>query len=117
MNIRSSEVRWPTPNILLHINGRYSYSQKNNVKDVFVFNSWSEGQWGVEKQATNVSLPMPGSTFKILITCSKDSFEITSDESLKVTFPNRMSLEDAKAIYVQGDIYIYSVSLDNESAA
>ncbi|XKL61462.1 hypothetical protein PGB90_008519 [Kerria lacca] len=68
IDLQNNELCWPHPDILLHVNARYNYSQKNK-KNAFVLNNWSNSKWGSEKTVYNRSLPMPGTIFQILIVC------------------------------------------------
>lgn len=114
IDLQNNELCWPHPDILLHVNARYNYSQKNK-KNAFVLNNWSNSKWGSEKTVYNRSLPMPGTIFQILIVCHDHHFEIISNETETINFPYRLPIQNARALYIHGDIFIHSVFIENKN--
>lgn len=110
INLQNSESRLPHPNIQLHVNGRYNYSQKKSTKNLLVLNSWINEAWGTEKTLTSGSLPMPGNDFVITINCKEDHFKVHTHEYMALDFPYRSPLQDVKFIHIQGDIFVHSVT-------
>lgn len=109
VNLQQGTKIWPHPNIPFHLNPRFA-----NIggKHVICRNSWQNGEWDREER-TEIHMDfMPGKEFSLTINCCDSSYNVYLNDKFIAEFQFRMNENLVDTIYIQGDIHLYSVTLE-----
>lgn len=105
INLQSSDLTWPHPDVFLHLNPRFLMGSGCCV----VLNSWHKGRWGVEQRFP--LLFRPGRPFSIKILCKREEYSITVDGVPLGSFSYRSSPHVVNTMFVQGDVVIKEITV------
>lgn len=113
VNLQSGHDCWPHPTIALHLNPRFSKQSVGPIGQTTVIrNSWVDGNWGSEERSDMETTFRPGKTFSLSIVYgARDSFEIYVNHELLTEYAFRCRPEIIDTIYIQGDIKLFDVVL------
>lgn len=109
VNLQEGEQIWPHPTIPLHLNPRFCSTLGENV---IVRNSWLKGGWGSEERTPSFNFT-PGANFKIVIRKDAHNFSLWVDGRMVGEFRYRTREDKINTIYIQGDVFLYSVGMRN----
>ncbi|EDW80225.1 uncharacterized protein Dwil_GK21075, isoform A [Drosophila willistoni] len=116
INLQHGQNIWPHPTIAFHLNPRFSQASSGPMgKAVVCRNSWSAGSWGVEERSELDTNFRPGRTFSLVIVCTKDSFEVYVNKKFITEFKYKMASTLVDTIYIQGDIKLWNVTLEQNA--
>lgn len=105
INLQQGSSLWPHPIIPLHLNPRFYTSYGNHL---FVRNSWMNGEWGTEERTPGFQFT-PGQEFHLAIRKNSNHFSVWVDGTLAGEFQFRTPVDDIDAVYIHGDIHVYSI--------
>lgn len=112
INLQDGISIWPHPTIPFHLNPRFA-----NIggKHVICRNSWIDGKWGQEERAEiNIDF-MPGKTFHLTITYCDTAYNVYLNDKFISEYPFRVRVP-VDTIYIQGDIHLHKVYVDESQA-
>jgi hypothetical protein len=109
INLQEGCFIWPHPNIHFHFNPRFG-----NVggKHLVCSNSWLGGKWDREERSDCCQF-MPGKNFHMIIACEEASYQIYLNDVLITEYRYRSDPKLVDTFYIQGDIQLYSVQMEN----
>ena len=116
INLQSGHNCWPHPTIALHLNPRFSKQNDGPIgRTTVIRNSWVDGSWGSEERSEMETTFRPGKPFSLSIVYGPNkSFEIFVNHELLTEYKFRCRPELIDTIYIQGDIKLFDVVLQQD---
>ena len=116
INLQSGHNCWPHPTIALHLNPRFSKQNDGPIgRTTVIRNSWVDGAWGTEERSEMETTFRPGKPFSLSIVYGPNkSFEIFVNHELLTEYKFRCRPELIDTIYIQGDIKLFDVVLQQD---
>lgn len=109
VNLQHGDMIWPHPTIAFHLNPRFA---NNGSQNVIINNAWLDDKWGKEERHEIHTDFMPSRTFTMCIDCTNTSYQVFLNRKMISEFKFRVKPEIVDTIYIQGDIKLYSVTLE-----
>ncbi|XP_037957247.1 galectin-8-like isoform X2 [Teleopsis dalmanni] len=113
INLQQGQNIWPHPLIAFHFNPRFSKQSGAIGSAIVCRNAWYNGSWGREERSILDTDLRPGKTFCLSIVCSPEGFEVYVDRKFLTRFNYQLEPEIVDTIYIQGDIKLWDVFLEN----
>ncbi|KAF5292532.1 hypothetical protein FQR65_LT01678 [Abscondita terminalis] len=110
INLQDGAQLWPHPIIPLHLNPRFNTS---SGEDVFIRNARCNGHWGPEEKTRNFQFS-PGSPFSLAIRREFDRFSVWINGQLSGEFKYRGVVSNINTVYIQGDVIIKNIVLNEK---
>ncbi|XP_008555372.1 galectin-9 [Microplitis demolitor] len=108
VNLQSSPLMYPHPDIALHINPRF---QHGNRPPHVVMNCWKAGSWGREERHEGHLSWAPGREFLLTIRCEYDSYVIWLGNKIIGEFKHRVDPSEVDTLLITGDVVLYELAL------
>lgn len=113
INLQNGCDIWPHPEIALHLNTLFTKQNTGAIgRTTLVRNAWKDGGWGVEERSDLLTHLRPGKLFSMCIVNNTKCFDIYVNHKLLATFKYRMHPASINTIYIQGDIKLWDVMLE-----
>lgn len=113
INLQNGQDVWPHPIIALHLNTRFTKQHTGAIgRATLVRNAWKDGAWGVEELSELVTQLRPGKAFSLCIVNNPKSFDIYVNHQFMANFKYRMPSSVVNTVYIQGDIKLWDVTLE-----
>lgn len=116
VNLQGGQDIWPHPIIAFHFNPRFAKQGGGIGKHVVCRNAWYNGTWAKEQRTELDTDFCPGKSFSLVIVCGMASYEVYVNKKLITEFRFHVDPEIVDTVYVQGDIKLWDVVLENYSA-
>ncbi|XP_055837094.1 galectin-4-like isoform X2 [Episyrphus balteatus] len=116
VNLQGGQDIWPHPIIAFHFNPRFAKQGGGIGKHVVCRNAWYNGTWAKEQRSELDTDFCPGKSFSLVIVCGMASYEVYVNKKLITEFRFHVDPEIVDTVYVQGDIKLWDVVLENHSA-
>lgn len=110
INLQQKPFFWPHPTIACHINPRFS-----GGKHMICRNTWSNGRWQKEERTDSAKDLMPGKTFKMIITCDFESYQIHLNDQFFAEYRFRCDPCIVDTLNIFGDIVLKKVWLETKN--
>lgn len=114
LNLQTGHNIWPHPIIAFHVNPRFKGA---GGKHVITRNSWLDGKWDREERSELTTDFMPSRAFHMCITCTDSGYLVYVNDKLIVTYDHRVDLELVDTVYIQGDIRLGRLVLEESAPA
>ncbi|KAH0539577.1 galectin-9-like isoform X1 [Cotesia glomerata] len=110
VNLQSSPLMYPHPDIALHLNPRFYHG---NRSPFVVMNCWKAGSWGHEERHEGHLSWAPGREFLLTIRCEYDGYIIWLNNKIIGEFKHRVDPTIVDTLLITGDIVLYELALKN----
>lgn len=116
INLQTGHNCWPHQTIALHLNPRFTKQSSGAIgRATIIRNSWVDGAWGQEEKSELETSFRPGKHFSLSIVHGDGLFEIYVNHELITEYKFRVHPNTIDMIYIQGDIKLFDVVLENNS--
>lgn len=116
VNLQGGQNIWPHPIIAFHFNPRFAKHGGGIGKHVVCRNAWYNGTWAKEQRSELDTDFCPGKSFTLVIVCAMAAYEVYVNKKLITEFRFQVDPEIVDTVYVQGDVRLWDVVLENYSA-
>lgn len=117
INFQGGQDIWPHPIIAFHFNPRFANQTGGMEKHVLCRNAWYNGKWADEERSELNTDFCPGKSFSLVIVCGMASYEVYLNNKLLTTFRFHVDPEIVDTVYIQGDIKLWDIVLENHSVS